>query len=77
MMKNLFAELEDHMKSDHLLLRVLIYLSSEDDVDIVLDYAEDIPVCIFALHVSNQCQQYDKLCQRKVKCVYYVHVYKQ
>ena len=76
MMKNLFAELEDHIKSDHLLLRLLIYLSTEDDIDVVLDHTADIPVCIFALHISNQCQQYDKLSQRKVMCVH-VHVYKQ
>ena len=69
-MKSLFADLENHMKSDHLLLRLLIYLSTEDDVDVVLDHAVDIPVCIFALHVSNQCQRYEKLCQKKVTCFY-------
>ena len=63
MMKTLFAELKDHMKSDHLLLRLLVYLSTEDDVDVILDH---VPVCIYALHISNQCQQYDKLCQKKV-----------
>ena len=70
MMKFLFAELENHLKSDHLLLRLLIYLSTEDDVDVVLDHAVDVPVCIFGLHVSNQCQQYDELCRKKVTCLY-------
>ena len=66
MMKTLFAELEDHMKSDHLLLRLLVYLSTEDDVDVMLDHTVHVPVCIYALHISNQCQQYNKLCQKKV-----------
>ena len=69
-MKSLFVELENHMKSDYLLLRVLVYLSTEDDVDVILGHAVDVPVCIFALHISNQCQQYNKLCQKKVTCSY-------
>ena len=80
MMKTLFAELEDHMKSDHLLLHLLVYLSTEDDVDVILDHAVHVPVYIFALHVSNQCQGYDKLCQKEVNYIYihivvYVYMY--
>ena len=74
MMKILFAELGDHMKSDHLLLRLLVYLSTEDDVDVILDHVVHVPVHIFALHISNQCQQYDKLCQKMVNCTC-VHMY--
>ena len=66
LMKNLFIDLENHMKSDHLLLNLLVYLSTEDDVDVILDHTVHCPVHIFALHVSNQCQQYDKLTQKKV-----------
>ena len=71
-MKTLFAELEDHIKSDHLLLHLLVYLSTEDDVDVILDHAVHVPVYIFALHISNQCQGYDKLCQKKVN---YIRIY--
>lgn len=66
MMKTIFAELEDHMKSDRLLLHLLVYLSNLDDVDLILDHAVHIPVHLVALHVSHQCQQYDKLCQKEV-----------
>ena len=72
MMKTLFAELEDHMKSDHLLLRLLVHLSTEDDVDVILDHAVHVPVHIFALHISNQ--RYDKLCQKKVNYIR-IHTY--
>ena len=60
-MKNIFADanIDELMKSDHLLLRLLVYLSTEDDVDVILDHQVHIPECIFALHVSNQSKQYD------------------
>ena len=69
-MRTLFAEFEDHMKYDHLLLRLLVYLSTEDDVDVILDHAVHVPVYIFAVHISNQCQQHNKLCQKKVNYIY-------
>ena len=77
-MKNLFSDLEHHMKTDHLLLHLVVYLSTEDDVNIILDDASCVPVHIFALHISNQCQQYDRPCQKKVHIKYirpHVHDY--
>ena len=66
MMKDMFADLENLMKWNRLLLHLLVYLSTEDDVDIILDHPMDIPVHIVTIHILNQCQQYNQLCQRKV-----------
>ena len=62
----MFVDLENLMNWDYLLLRLLVYLSTEDDVDTVLDHPVDIPAHIVAIHNLNQCQQYNKLCQKKV-----------
>ena len=66
MMKDMFVDLERLMKWDHLLLHLLVYLSTEDDVDTVLDYPMNIPIHIVAIHIFNQCRQYNDLCQKKV-----------
>ena len=63
LMKTLLDDLQNLTKDDHLLLRLLVYLSSEYDIDIILDYA---PVHIVAVHLSNICQKYEKLSRKKV-----------
>ena len=63
LMKKLLDDLQNHLKDDYLLLRLLVYLSSENDVDAILDYA---PVYIVAVHISNICQKYEKLNREKV-----------
>ena len=68
----MLAELEIHMKSDHLLLHLLVYLSTEDDVDTMLCHKVHIPVHIYALHILNQCQHYDKPSQKKVTTTYII-----
>lgn len=49
-MKKLFCNFKIHIEDDHLLLRLLVFLSSEDDIDVMLDNA---PVHIVALHVAD------------------------
>jgi len=56
--------LMNHAKDDPLLLRLLVYLSSEDDVDVVLDHVSSH---FYAIHVSKICcQTYDRLSEDKV-----------
>ena len=62
-MKSLLVQLQNHAKDDCLLVRLLVYLSSEYDIDIVLDYA---PVHIVSTHISNIYQKYEKLNKDKV-----------
>ena len=63
----LFGELKDHAKDDPSLLRLLVYLSSEDDVEIVLEHA---PAHFYAIHVSKICcETYDRLSKDKVGSV--------
>ena len=50
MMGKIFHMCKNHIKDDHLLLRLLVFLSSENDIDILLDNA---PVHIVALHVAS------------------------
>ena len=57
-MGQLFHECENHIKDDHLLLRLLVFLSSEDDIDIMLN---NVPVHIVALHVADLWQTIDKV----------------
>ena len=63
LMKKLLDNLQNHTKDDYLLLRLLVYLSSENDVDTILNYAS---VHIVAVHISNVCQKYEKLNREKV-----------
>ena len=49
-MKKLFDECKNHIEDDHLLLRLLVFLSSEDDIDVLLSTA---PIHIVALHISD------------------------
>ena len=58
MIGRLFFECKDHIKDDHLLLRLLVFLSSEDDIDVLLNNA---PVHIVALHVSDLWDKIDKM----------------
>ena len=57
-MSKLFHECVNHIKDDHLLLRLLVFLSSEDDIDVVLDNA---PVHIVALHIADLWHTIDKV----------------
>ncbi|XP_065899482.1 E3 ubiquitin-protein ligase rnf213-alpha-like isoform X2 [Dysidea avara] len=82
LIKKLFTELHSHLKDDKLLLRLLVYLSSEDDAETVLDHA---PTHVYAIHISQICcetyhiltkEKRGKLCnavakllQSTVKCV--------
>ena len=50
MMEKLLHNCKNHIEDDHLLLRLLVFLSSEDDIDVMLDNA---PVHIVALHVAD------------------------
>ena len=64
LIKQLFADLKVDIKDDPLLLRLLVYLSSEDDVEIVLDHA---PAHFYAIHISKVCcGSYDRLSKDKV-----------
>ena len=74
LLKKIFADLEN-LKWDPLLLHLLVYLSTENDVDILLDHPMDIPVHIVAIHALNQCQQYNKLFQKKVNVCIYIYIY--
>ena len=74
LLKNIFADLENLMKWDPLLLHLLVYLSTENDVHTLLDHPMDIPVHIVAIHALNQCQQYNKLCQKKVNIYIYIYI---
>ena len=60
MMGKLFHECKDHIKEDHLLLRLLVFLCSEDDIDVMLNNA---PVHIVALHVSDLWRTINKVNQ--------------
>ena len=62
-MKSLLVELQNHAKDDCLLLRLLVYLSSEYDIDVILDYA---PVHVVSIHISSIYQKYEKLSKEKV-----------
>ena len=63
LMKTLLEDLQNLTKDDHLLLRLLVYLSSEYDIDIILDHA---PVHIVAVHLSILCQKYERFSRKKV-----------
>ena len=60
MMKTLFQECDNHIKEDHLLLRLLVYLCSEDDIDVMLNNA---PFHIVALRVADLWHSIDKVKQ--------------
>ena len=60
MMSKLFHECKNHIKEDHLLLRLLVFLCSEDDIDVMIDSA---PVHIVALHVADLWHTIDKVKQ--------------
>ena len=57
-MGKLFLECKNHIKDDHLLLRLLVFLSSEDDIDVMLGNA---PVHIVALHAADLWHTIDKI----------------
>ena len=62
MMGKLFDELGNQIKEDHLLLRLLVFLCSEDDIGVMMSHA---PVHIVALHVSdlwNTTERLKKVC---------------
>ena len=54
----LFDECQDHINDDHLLLRLLVFLSSEDDIDVML---HTVPVHIVILHVADLWHTLDKV----------------
>ena len=57
-MRKLFYECQDHIRDDHLLLRLLVFLSSEDDIEVTMMYA---PVHIVALRVAKLWHVIDKV----------------
>ena len=57
-MGKLFNKLENHIKEDHLLLRLLVFLCSEDDISVMASHA---PVHIVALHVADLWDIIEKL----------------
>lgn len=60
-----FDEVQHHTQDDDLLLRLLVWLSCEEDIDVVLEYA---PAHIYAIHFSQICQdKYEKLTKDKVR----------
>ncbi|XP_065899490.1 E3 ubiquitin-protein ligase rnf213-alpha-like isoform X3 [Dysidea avara] len=64
MFHKLFTNLRAAAADDPLLLRLLVYLSSEDDVDVVLSHA---PAHYFAIHVSQICcGTYERLTKNKM-----------
>ena len=65
LIRKLFTELRSHLKDDKLLLRLLVYLSSEDDAEIVLDNA---PTHFYAIRISQICETYRTLTKEKVNC---------
>ena len=60
MMKKLFQECNNHIKEDHLLLRLLVFLCSEDDINVMLT---DAPFHIVALHIADLWQSIDQIKQ--------------
>ena len=58
MMIKLFHECQNHIQDDHLLLRLLVYLSSEDDIEVIL---KNVPVHIATLHIADLWYKLDKL----------------
>ena len=58
MMHKLFNECKNHIEDDHLLLRLLVFLSSEEDIDVMLSNAA---VHIVALHVADLWYAIDKV----------------
>ena len=60
MMNKLFQECENHIKEDHLLLRLLVFLCSEEDIDVMISNAS---VHIVALHVADLWHTIDKVKQ--------------
>ena len=57
MLNKLFIDLRDHAKNDHLLLHLLVFLSSESDADVVLEHAS---AHLFAIRVSQLCSNRDE-----------------
>lgn len=57
-MGKLFHECKNHIKDDHLLLRLLVLLCSEDDIDVIMKNA---PVHIVALHIADLWQTLDRM----------------
>ena len=60
MISKLFNECENHIKEDHLLLRLLVFLCSEDDISIMLNNAS---FHIVALRVADLWNSIDKVKQ--------------
>ena len=58
MIDKLFDECKNHIKDDHLLLRLLVFLTYEDDIDVMLKNAA---VHIVALHVADLWYKIDKV----------------
>lgn len=63
MMNSLFTDLINYAKDNHMMLRLLVYLSSEEDVEIVLEH---VPVHVVAVHIFSTFQQYRTLNKEKV-----------
>ena len=60
MMSKLFRECKNHIEEDHLLLRLLLFLCSESNIDVMLDNA---PIHIVALRVADLWHTIDKVQQ--------------
>lgn len=63
-MKKILDDLCNKMKDDYLLVRLLVYLSSENDVKTLLNYA---PLHVVVIHLSKICQKYERLNREKVR----------
>ena len=50
MMGKIFHNCKNHIEDDHLLLRLLVFLSSDDDIGVMLNNA---PVHIVALRIAD------------------------
>ena len=60
MMSKLFSECKNHIEEDHLLLRLLLFLCSESNIDVMLDNA---PIHIVALRVADLWHTIDEVQQ--------------
>ena len=50
MIGQLFSQCKNHMKDDYLLLRLLAFLCSEDDINVMM---KNVQIHVVALHVAD------------------------
>ena len=64
-MGKLFQDCGNYIGDDNLLLRLLVFMSTEDDIDVLLSNA---PVHIVTLHVANIWGTLDKV-KKVILCI--------